>query len=530
MKTLPILLALLASAGPASAGGGHPHGPDGSHPAPAASVEDEFPSGSVTHFTTASELFVEFPFLVRGRNSRFAAHLTTLPDFRAVAAGKVAVTLSGDGKPEERFEVDGPGSPGIFRPVVHPAHAGRRRVKLSLDMGAGPDVHDLGVFRVFDDERSARAAAPEEVDDANAVPFLKEQQWRVDFRMEPATRRKLRPALHAYGSLVPRSGGESTVVAPASGRLNSPTDGFPVPGSRVARRQVLARLAPQLDGGGADLPSLELAVTTLDLRLRFLAEEKARLAPLVASGAIPERRLAVLANEERSFVAERDAARRRLELFRTLQGGAGRTAPSASVSLAAPLSGTVVFADAVDGAFVAEAAPLFRIVDTDQLWLEALVPEADAGRIVRVDSASFTVEGSERSYEVGRGSAGRLISLGVAVDPRTRCVPVIFEVPNQDGELRSGLSAKVRLFSGEPEEVLAIPVGAIVEDGGVDVAFVQIHGESYSRRNVRLGRREAGYVEVLEGIAEGEWVVTRGAWLVRLAGSSGSVPAHGHAH
>ncbi|MBK7153248.1 MAG: efflux RND transporter periplasmic adaptor subunit, partial [Sandaracinaceae bacterium] len=65
---------------------------------------------------------------------------------------------------------------------------------------------------------------------------------------------------------------------------------------------------------------------------------------------------------------------------------------------------------------------------------------------------------------------------------------------------------------------------------GMFVVFVQIEGEAFERRVVRLGARDAGYVEVLSGVLAGEHVVTIGAWSVKLAASSGAIPAHGHAH
>jgi multidrug efflux pump subunit AcrA (membrane-fusion protein) len=57
-----------------------------------------------------------------------------------------------------------------------------------------------------------------------------------------------------------------------------------------------------------------------------------------------------------------------------------------------------------------------------------------------------------------------------------------------------------------------------------------VEGESFERRPLRLGLRANGWVEVLEGVAAGERVVTTGAYEVRLAGASGALPAHGHAH
>jgi multidrug efflux pump subunit AcrA (membrane-fusion protein) len=62
------------------------------------------------------------------------------------------------------------------------------------------------------------------------------------------------------------------------------------------------------------------------------------------------------------------------------------------------------------------------------------------------------------------------------------------------------------------------------------VVYVMLGGESFERRVVRLGIRDGDYVQVVDGIAPGERVVTRGAYLVRLAGSSPAAAGHGHAH
>ena len=77
---------------------------------------------------------------------------------------------------------------------------------------------------------------------------------------------------------------------------------------------------------------------------------------------------------------------------------------------------------------------------------------------------------------------------------------------------------------------MAVPEDAVIDDGGRPVVFVQAAGESFARRPVRLGARAAGYVQVLEGVRPAERVVTRGAYLIRLAALSPQIPAHGHVH
>jgi multidrug efflux pump subunit AcrA (membrane-fusion protein) len=75
-----------------------------------------------------------------------------------------------------------------------------------------------------------------------------------------------------------------------------------------------------------------------------------------------------------------------------------------------------------------------------------------------------------------------------------------------------------------------VPAAAIVDDAGRPIVFVQREGETFERRAVTVGARSGDLVQILEGVTAGERIVTTGAYLVRLASLSTSVPAHGHVH
>ena len=90
------------------------------------------------------------------------------------------------------------------------------------------------------------------------------------------------------------------------------------------------------------------------------------------------------------------------------------------------------------------------------------------------------------------------------IDPKTRTVPVIFEVDNADGRLRIGNFTKVVIATGAPRAALAIPEAAIVDDAGKAVAYVMIEGEAFERRLLRRGLPSNGREVVLEGVAEGQ--------------------------
>ena len=180
---------------------------------------------------------------------------------------------------------------------------------------------------------------------------------------------------------------------------------------------------------------------------------------------------------------------------------------------------------ATAGANFEAGETLFKVVDVDTVYVEATVPEVELYRLRQLTGAELEIPGSER-----RKALGRPLSVGRIVDPASRTVSVIFQVMNRDHQLAVGQAVFLRLFTSETNVAPAVPESAIVDDGGRPVVFVQLEGEAFARRPVTLGNRESGYVQVVEGVRLGERVVTRGAYLIRLAAMSSQIPAHGHVH
>ena len=83
---------------------------------------------------------------------------------------------------------------------------------------------------------------------------------------------------------------------------------------------------------------------------------------------------------------------------------------------------------------------------------------------------------------------------------------------------------------GEPLESITVPILCLMEDYGKYSVMVQLSGESFEMRNVIIGKRNGSDVQIIEGLAEGEIVVTKGAFQVKMASMAGTAPAHGHAH
>ena len=201
-----------------------------------------------------------------------------------------------------------------------------------------------------------------------------------------------------------------------------------------------------------------------------------------------------------------------------------RRFPGPVFAVRAPIAGTVVENRAIGGANVRGGDVLFRLVDVDHVYLAAAVPEAELAQLRSVTGAELqTADGVNRP-------AGRLVSIGRVVDAQSRTVPVIYEVDNREKRLAVGQSVAVRLFTSTATTAPAAPQSSVVDDAGRPVVFVQIAGEAFARRPVKLGNQQGDYVQILEGVRPGERLVKKGAYLIRLAAMSRQIPAHGHVH
>ncbi|MEF8793901.1 efflux RND transporter periplasmic adaptor subunit [Thiohalorhabdus sp.] len=524
---LPALLALLLAA--CDGGSGQPHGGEGGghdHATGQGSPEAaaERPSRTVTRFNDATELFLEFPVLVTGEASRFAAHLSWLDGYRPVDSGRLTVRLKRDGQTVAGFRVDRPTRDGLYTPAVTPREAGTFTLVLTWEAGARRSVHRVEGVRVY----PGRDAVPADAGGGGGeggIAFLKEQQWRLPFGTAVAAERKLRATVPATGTLRAAPSGDRRVTAPVAGRLEAPEGGFPEAGQPVKAGKVLARIVPRL-GSGTDLATLRVAVTESESEYRTARRERRRLEGLLAKDAVPERRVAEARSRERVARARLAAARRRLAEYQ--DGDAGAEGPT-GVPVLAGADGRVVELAATPGTTLAQGDALMRVVDRHRLWLEARVPEAEATRLATPGGAWFTPTGYDRRLTVNTADEARLLSAGETVDPATRTVPVIFALPNP-GDLRAGTSASVRVWTGKATRSLAVPQAAVQREAGEPVVYVQTGGESFARRPVTLGIHAGAYVAVTSGLAPGERVVTQGSYLVRLAASGDSGTGHGHAH
>ena len=488
-------------------------------------VQPEVPSLDVTSWTDKTELYMEYPPLVAGETVRFAVHLTRLNDFSALNAGRPSVEMT----PESAgAAVTLPGSdplrPGAFRVEGKLPPAGRYRWALLVNAPGLSDRHDLGTATVFADQTAAAAEAGKRpADDPAAIAYLKEQQWTNAFATERVREAELRSSVRVPAIVQPITGGEAIVSAPAAGRFAA--ESLISIGAPVRAGQSLGRLEPRLTAGD-DRATLAAVVAEAQAVTEAARAEEARAEHLLAEQAVPARRVEEAKRGVTIAEARLQAAQARLsQRDQTLGTGGGAASGNAFV-LRAPLTGRIVGVSATLGASYDEGAPLFRIIKTDEVELQVLVPAADAGRTREIDSIALEVPGRTDPIPL---RPHHMHDSGV-IDSQTHALTVQFEVENRGGALLIGQTGTAILFTRNRVRVAAVPQAAVLMEAGRPYVFVQSGGERFARRYVEIAAREGDLVGLKTGVALGDRVVTLGAYDIQLASAAKGLPAEGHVH
>jgi RND family efflux transporter MFP subunit len=258
--------------------------------------------------------------------------------------------------------------------------------------------------------------------------------------------------------------------------------------------------------------------------LALATRDRERAERLTKAGAAPEKRLDEARSAEEQAKARLAAAEASLAQYNTARTGGASEAEGLFI-VRAPVSGAIARRDAVTGANVTSGTILFRVVDAAQVLVVGQVPEAEAARARAVSAAEIEISGRQ-----DRIPTGRMVSLGKVLDPQLRTLPITFALDNRTLGLPVGQSVFLHLLMDTTAPRPVVPASAVVDDAGRPIVFVQREGERFERRAVTLGPRTGDLVQIVEGIQAGDRVVTKGAYLVRLASLSTSVPAHGHVH
>jgi membrane fusion protein, copper/silver efflux system len=175
----------------------------------------------------------------------------------------------------------------------------------------------------------------------------------------------------------------------------------------------------------------------------------------------------------------------------------------------APRGGIVLERNVVPGMRVLPGEVLFRIADHTAVWAMVDVAERDLAAV----AAGQTVTVRARSYP-DKTFTGKVALVYPHLMASTRTVRARVELPNQDGLLLPDMYVEAEIETGGNAPVLAVPEDAVLDSGDRRLVIIDRGEGRFEPRPVEIGRRGAGYVEIRQGVAEGDVVVTAANFLI----------------
>lgn len=360
------------------------------------------------------------------------------------------------------------GFPESVCPICHPERGGRPAVKVEADDGAPAD----GLPVNLKDPSLAKASGIETV---------------------VVEERPNGPEISAVARIVYDASRVALVNARAPGVVRELRADI---GARVEKGEVLAIL--ESASIGAERGRLQAARSQLQV-----AEAAARRkAELQTTGIVPAKEVELARQDVEAARAQLTAAEAALGM---VGGGAGST-----WALTSPLAGVVVRRSVGMGQNVDAGPILFEVVDASSMWAEIDVPEQHAAAVRRGSLVRIEVDALP-----GKTFEAKIDSVVPEIDPRTRTAHARASLENDEGLLRAHMFAKATIALGAERPSLMVPRSAVQRARSVQVVFVEKAPGQYETRRVTTGIEEAHAVEITQGLAAGESVVTTGSFLLK---------------
>lgn len=213
-------------------------------------------------------------------------------------------------------------------------------------------------------------------------------------------------------------------------------------------------------------------------------------------------------NRSRDLMATQAVSKSQYEqLEATMKSNEARVAAAQArledTYIRAPFAGRVGLRRISLGALISPGTVITTLDDTSTIKVDFAVPETYVSQLRTGQSVAATA-----SAWPGRSFTGKVVSIDSRVDPATRAVMVRAMVPNRDAALKPGMFLTVSV-APDSRPSLVVPEESLVPEQARQFVYV-LEGEKVAKREVMLGRREPGFVEITDGLAVGDRVVVEG--------------------
>jgi cobalt-zinc-cadmium efflux system membrane fusion protein len=372
--------------------------------------------------------------------------------------------------------------------------------------------------------RSANEAPPAKTPPARAKGFVPSAAQLQTFTIQPAAQHLFQLEHVTEGKIGVDEDRATPVFSPYSGRVIRL---LAKQGDMVQKGQVLFTIeATDMVQAQNDLIAASGAVAKTKSQLQLAQTVEKRQKDLYEAKAVSLREwqnaqndLVTAQNDTRAANAALEAVRNRLTILGRSEAEmhafvvSGRM--SAETPIQAPIAGTITQRRVGPGQFITNSAsePPFVVGDLSSVWLLAQVRESEAPRIANGQAVRFGV----LAYP-DRTFSARVAYVASAIDPATRRIQVRAVVDNRDGLLKPEMFASVRIATGVEQSGVAVPKESVIYEGNTARLWVLDEDGSVSLKQVKTGLVDGPLIQITDGVAAGEKVVTRGSLFIdRLA-------------
>lgn len=208
-----------------------------------------------------------------------------------------------------------------------------------------------------------------------------------------------------------------------------------------------------------------------------------------------------------------DSTLKRLQLFDVPQHQIDELIKAKKVTktlhVHSPVKGFVIKKHVLQGMHVKPGTNLYMIADLSNIWIIADIYEYEVPWVKLGQEAEMTL-----SYFPGKKFKGKVTFIDPVLDPESRTLKARIEFPNPHWELKPEMYANVTLKSEVIREGIAVPEEAVIYTGEKTMALIQNSSGGFESRELNLGVKTQGHVQVLSGLKVGERVVTSSAFLI----------------
>lgn len=357
--------------------------------------------------------------------------------------------------------------------------------------------------------------------EGQGLKLSSEEKTNIGLKTVTADLRPIENVIRVAGVVKAHPDREAQVSSRVSGKIASLSAKV---GDGVSKGQRLAEVQ------SAEIQKLQVELLQAENRLVLHKSELDRVQRLVESKIAAQKELIAAQNQHQAGLNEIEGLEKQLVLLGLPESAVKKTRAEktiATFSIFAPISGAVEERNVVLGETVEPNKVIFKIVDPSTVFIEGsafdeALPQLKIGQTVRIRLGSYPKE----------LFTGKIARFSPSIDPQKRVLRLWAEVPNRGGKLKPNLFAEMDVVVGGGQEVLAIPLEALITTEGETFVFVEEKG-SFRRAAVVVGVRDDLFVEVKSGLLPGDRVVTDGKQQIytkSIMARQGGAALGGHGH